>query len=80
MGCDMKPDPELVPPRRPRIPRRGGLVIAVDVNAGPEGFERRTFECRRCDCKETKMIACDPMKSNAVGWLRRTGPSGRGKA
>jgi hypothetical protein len=44
-------------------------MITTDVDTGPEGFERRTFECRRCGCKETKMIASDPMKSDAVGWL-----------
>jgi hypothetical protein len=44
-------------------------MMTTDVEAGPEGFERRTFECRRCGGKETRMVACDPMKSNAIGWL-----------
>jgi hypothetical protein len=44
-------------------------MMMTDVDAGPEGFERRSFECRRCGCKETRMVACDPMKSDAVGWL-----------
>jgi hypothetical protein len=69
MQCVMiKPDPELLP-IRPRCPKCKNRIVTVDVAAGPEGFERRSFECRRCGCKETKMIACDPMKSDAVGWL-----------
>jgi hypothetical protein len=41
----------------------------VDVSPGPEGFERRTFECRRCGEKVSRILACDPLKSDAVGWL-----------
>jgi hypothetical protein len=44
-------------------------MMMTDVDAGPEGFERRTFECRRCGCRESWMVACDPMESDAVGWL-----------
>jgi hypothetical protein len=41
----------------------------MDVSPGPEGFERRTFECRKCGHTESKVIARDPLKSEAVGWL-----------
>jgi hypothetical protein len=56
-------------PIRPRCPKCKNRMVTVDVAAGPEGFERRNFECGRCGCMETKMIACDPMKSDAVGWM-----------
>jgi hypothetical protein len=44
-------------------------MITVDVSAGPEGFERRTFECLKCGDNLSKVIACDPLKSKAVGSL-----------
>jgi hypothetical protein len=65
----MRPDPELLPARGPRCLQCRAPMMTADVEAGPEGFERRTFECRRCGGKETRMVACDPMKSNAIGWL-----------
>jgi hypothetical protein len=42
---------------------------AIDVLPGPEGFERGTYECRKCGQTETRVIASDPLKSDAVGWL-----------
>ena len=44
-------------------------MMTVDVSPGPDGFEHRTFECRRCGKKDTGMMACDPLKPDAVGWL-----------
>jgi hypothetical protein len=44
-------------------------MMTVDVSPGPDGFEHRTFECRRCGKKDAGMMACDPLKSDAVGWL-----------
>jgi hypothetical protein len=64
-----KPDPELLPTSRPRCPNCQMRMMTVDVSPGPEGFERRTFECRRCGEKDARMMACDPLKSDAVGWL-----------
>jgi hypothetical protein len=43
-------------------------MITVAVASGPEGFERRTFECRKCGHGETDMVANDPLHSDAVGW------------
>jgi hypothetical protein len=65
----MKPDPELLTASRPRCPKCQMRMLTVDVSPGPEGFERRTFECRRCGQTDSQMIACDPLKSDAVGWL-----------
>jgi hypothetical protein len=39
------------------------------VSAGPTGFEHRVFECPRCDQVEMMVIASDPMKSKADGWV-----------
>jgi hypothetical protein len=44
-------------------------MVTADVSAGPEGFERRAFECRKCGHTETKMMVSDPFKSDAIGWL-----------
>jgi hypothetical protein len=78
MGTAQQPEPELLPIGRPRCPRCTMRMITATVSAGPEGFERRTFECLKCGHTESKMLACDPLKSNAVGWL--SGELGRDAA
>jgi len=39
------------------------------VTSGPIGFEHRLFECPRCDQVEMTVLASDPFKSKAAGWL-----------
>jgi len=39
------------------------------VSPGPIGFEHRQFECSKCDHVEISVIASDPFRSRAVGWL-----------
>jgi hypothetical protein len=39
------------------------------VSSGPIGFEQRLFECPKCDHIEISVIASDPIKSTAAGWL-----------
>jgi hypothetical protein len=39
------------------------------VSMGAIGFEQRLFEFPRCDHVEISVIASDPFKSNAAGWL-----------
>jgi hypothetical protein len=43
------------------------------VSPGPIGFERRLFECPKCDRVEINVIASTPMRTEG-GWLacRRT--------
>jgi hypothetical protein len=54
---------------RPRCLRCQRRMKLEDVLPGPEGFERRLFECSKCDRTETRAVASDPIKSKAVGWL-----------
>jgi hypothetical protein len=44
-------------------------MLTVDISSSPEGFEHRTFECLKCGHTENKILACDPLKSDAIGWL-----------
>jgi hypothetical protein len=44
-------------------------MLLERVSAGPIGFEHRLFECPKCDQVEITVIASDPLKSNAMGWL-----------
>jgi hypothetical protein len=69
MGTAQRPDPELLPIGGPRCLKCNVRMITADVSAGPEGFERRTFECLKCGDTDSKIIPCDPLKSKAVGWL-----------
>jgi Zn finger protein HypA/HybF involved in hydrogenase expression len=39
------------------------------VTSGPFGFEHRLFECPKCDHVEISVIASDPLRSKAAGWL-----------
>jgi hypothetical protein len=39
------------------------------ISSGPIGFEQRLFECPKCDQVEINVIASDPLKSTAAGWL-----------
>ena len=69
MGTAQKSDLELIPISRPRCPRCTMRMRTVDISSGPEGFEHRKFECLKCGYTEKKILACDPLKSDAVGWL-----------
>lgn len=64
-----KPDPELLPIQRPPCPKCQTRMVLTDSSPGPEGSDRHRFECRKCDHSETQMVASDPLKSDAVGWL-----------
>jgi Zn finger protein HypA/HybF involved in hydrogenase expression len=61
-------DPELLPIHRSRCPNCTARMTTTELSAGPKGFERRTFECPRCQHREIKVLASDPLRSNAVGW------------
>jgi hypothetical protein len=71
-----KPDPELLPIQRPRCPKCQARMKNAGVLDGPRGFEKRAFECPKCGTSEIRMLASDPLKSGALGWL--SGELGRG--
>jgi hypothetical protein len=64
-----KPDQELLPIQRPRCPGCQVRMLTVGVADAPDGFETRTFGCRKCHRTETRLLAADPMKTGAMGWL-----------
>jgi len=54
---------------RLRCSRCRTRMMLERVSPGPIGFERRLFECPRCDHVEISVMASDPFKSKAAGWL-----------
>ena len=69
MASWRKPNPELLPVHRPLCPKCQRRMRTTAVSDGPEGFERRGFECLKCTVTEIRTLASDPMKSDAVRWL-----------
>ena len=43
-------------------------MLLERVSPGPIGFERRLFECPKCDHVEMNVIASTPFASKAAGW------------
>jgi hypothetical protein len=54
---------------RPRCPRCEARMMLERTSSGPIGFEHRLFECPKCDHVEISVIASDPYKSKAAGWV-----------
>jgi len=54
-----RPEPCLLPIRRPGCPICEGRMMLAGIAPGPEGLELRTFECRNCDHSFTKAVARD---------------------
>jgi hypothetical protein len=54
---------------RPRCSRCRARMMLERVSPGPIGFERRLFECPRCDQVETSLVALDPFNP-----MRPVGP------
>jgi transcription elongation factor Elf1 len=66
-----KPDPELLPIQRPRCPRCQMRMMSTKVDAETDGFEYRTFECRKCGHSEVRRMAVDPLASlPVVAWTK----------
>lgn len=64
-----RPDPSLVPLLRPRCPKCESRMMLASITPGPEGFDLRSFECRRCDHSYITAIARDPMNAVSAGWI-----------
>lgn len=54
-------------PRCPDCPQSRMLLSKLE--AGPSGFDYRTFECQKCGRVETTVVSNDPMRSDVRGWL-----------
>jgi hypothetical protein len=54
---------------RLRCARCQTRMMLERVSPGPLGFDHRLFECPKCDHVEISVIASDPLKSKAAGWL-----------
>jgi hypothetical protein len=44
-------------------------MLLSKIEAGPAGFDRRTFECQKCGRVQTSTISKDPMESSVREWL-----------
>jgi hypothetical protein len=44
-------------------------MLLSKLEAGPPGFDYRTFECQKCGRVETTVVASDPMTPVMRGWL-----------
>jgi hypothetical protein len=55
---------------RPRCPQcRQNRMLLSKLEAGPPGFDKRTFECQKCGRVETTVASRDPITSGMRGWL-----------
>ena len=55
---------------RPSCPKcRHNRMLLSKLEAGPAGFDCRTFECQKCGSVCTTAVSRDPMTSNMRGWL-----------
>jgi hypothetical protein len=44
-------------------------MITAAVSDGPAGFEHHTFKCLKCAHTDRLVLASDPLKSDATGWI-----------
>jgi hypothetical protein len=63
-----RPEPCLLPIRRPGCPKCESRMMLAAIVPGPEGFELRTFECRKCNHSFTNAVAEGPNAVSA-GWI-----------
>src|SRR5260370_18901034 len=56
--------------KRPGCPNcRQSRMMLSKLEAGPSGFDTRTFECQKCGRLHTTVVAGDPMTSGMLGWF-----------
>jgi hypothetical protein len=46
-------------------------MITTAIESEAEGFERRSFECRKCAYAETATVASDPIEIRGAGGTER---------
>ena len=55
---------------RPRCPScNQNRMLLSKLEAGPSGFDYRTFECQKCGRIHTLIVSSDPMESDIRGLL-----------
>jgi hypothetical protein len=55
---------------RPRCPKcHEPHIFLSKLEAGPGGFDYRTFECQKCSRVHTMIVSSDPMECDLHGWL-----------
>ena len=54
---------------RPMCPVCKHRMALARISPGTRGFQERTFECFTCGRTDKLVVAIDPMKTDAVGWL-----------
>jgi hypothetical protein len=55
---------------RPRCPACDHQrMLLSKIEAGPAGFDHRTFECQKCGRVQTTIISKDPMESGVREWF-----------
>jgi hypothetical protein len=64
-----RPEPCLLPIRRPGCPKCEGRMMLLGIGPGPEGFELRMFECRNCGHSFTNAVVKDSMNTVASAGL-----------
>jgi hypothetical protein len=47
-------------------------AVVARISTGPIGFEHRTFDCTICNYAEEVVLAVDPRRAGATGWLATT--------
>jgi len=60
--------PSLLPIERPHCPKcHMGRMMLARISPSPDGADRRTFECPRCDYVHMVEVK-DPLRSAETGW------------
>ena len=44
-------------------------MLLSKIEAGPPGYDYRTFECQNCGRVHTMIVSGDPLESDVNGWL-----------
>jgi hypothetical protein len=64
------PSAQLSALEQPRCPKcNQNRMLLSKLEAGPSGFDYRTFECQKCGGVQTMVVSSDPMESGIQGWL-----------
>lgn len=56
--------------KKPACPKCGRAMAASRAAPGALGYQELTFACSTCGQSTTLSIPIDPLRSDAVGWLR----------